>query len=414
MNKPDVALIQQRKRERKDLYDRLLKEREEQREAGQNAEGKRKLEAMLDDVEKLTAWIDEEERLLAVSDVMEEHEDRRADSNPEDPEVRYANAFRNYIARGISDMNAEDRSILMERRHEFGKDEQRVLGTTSGSAGGYTVPDDFSRQVIDIMAAYGGMRQAGCTVLTTGSGNTLYLPKGDDTSNTGELLAEGSAVGTADPSFGQARLDAYMYTSKLVRVGIQLLQDNEVGVEGLLATWFGRRLGRITNNHFTLGDDSDKPDGVLNSAENSGITSDKETSIAYADLVSLQHAVDPWYRGGAQWMFNDGTLALLKKMVTASEKIPLWQPGLVAREPDRILNHTYVINTDIPDHATGNKAMLFGDFSQFYIRDVRGGALMRLTERYAEYLQVGFLYYSRHDSVLTVPQAIKYLTVGTD
>jgi HK97 family phage major capsid protein len=65
----------------------------------------------------------------------------------------------------------------------------------------------------------------------------------------------------------------------------------------------------------------------------------------------------------------------------------------------------------MPAYTSGLKAIAFGDFSTFFIRDVRGATMMRLVERYADYLQVGFLMFSRHDSVLTVPNAIKYMDV---
>lgn len=411
--KASVSLIQQLKRQRKELFDTAVKTRDEQRAAkDESAESKAKVNAMLDDVEKLTKQIDEEERLLAVQDTVEYHEERRADQDPDDPKVKYSQAFRSFIRNGLTDMEPDHRALLQRNQKVI---EGRALGVASGSVGGYVVPEDFYGQVVDIMLAYGGIREAGPTVLTTSGGNDLPVPKGDDTANTGEIVTEGSATGsTSDPSFAQMILKGYLYSSKIVKVGIALLQDEAVNLEALLAQWLAIRIARITNTHFTTGDDSDKPDGVLNTAADSGVTSDKETSIAYADLVSLQHSVDPAYQANGRFMFNDGTLALMKKMTTATEKIPLWAPGLAAREPDTILGKPFTVNQDMPAHTTGLKAMVFGDFSQYFVRDVTGATLVRLTERYADYLQVGFMLFSRHDGGLAVPNAIKYLTVGAD
>jgi HK97 family phage major capsid protein len=50
--------------------------------------------------------------------------------------------------------------------------------------------------------------------------------------------------------------------------------------------------------------------------------------------------------------------------------------------------------------AADAKSVLFGDFSKFVIRDVRGFTLVRLDERYADYHQVGFLAFLRTDSDL--------------
>lgn len=410
-DKPSVAELQRLKRERKVLFDKAIAQRNAAREAeDETAETRNRIDAILAEVEEFTAKIEQEERMLAIADVNEEFEDQRADQDQETPEAKYSTAFRDFLKNGISEMDAENRTLLTKNSVDT-----RALGVASGGVGGYLVPEDFYNQVVEIMKAWGGMRASGATILTTSGGNDLPVPKGDDTSNTGEIVGEGSQVSSdADPTFTQMVLKSYNYSSKIVRVGYALLQDEAVNFESMLANMLGTRIGRITNTHFTTGDDSDKPDGVLNSADDSAITSDKETSIAYADLVSLMHSIDPAYRANGRWMFNDGTLALLKKMVTGTEKIPLWTPGVAAREPDTILGKPYVVNQDMPDHDTGEKAMIFGDFSTYFIRDVRGMAMMRLTERYADYLQVGFMLFSRHDGGLAVPSAIKYLTVGSD
>jgi len=410
VNKPSIAELQRLKRERKGIFDKAVEARNAAKEANdETIETRSKVDAMLADVEQFTAKIEQEERALAVADTIEEFDDKRADQDHETPEAQYNTAFRDFLQHGISEMRSDNRNLLTQNVVDT-----RALGVASGGVGGYLVPEDFYNQVVEIMKAYGGMRAAGATVLTTSGGNDLPIPKGDDTSNTGEIVGEGDQVNAADPTFTQMGLKAYNYSSKIVRVGYALLQDEAVGFEALLANMLATRIGRITNTHFTTGNDSDQPDGVLNSAADSSITSDKETSIAYADLVSLMHSIDPAYQANGRWMFNDGTLAMLKKMVTATEKIPLWTPGVSLREPDTILGKPYVVNQDMPDHTTGLKAMIFGDFSNYFIRDVRGAAMMRLTERYADYLQVGFMLFTRHDGGLAVPTAIKYLTVGAD
>lgn len=406
--KASVAEIQYLKRQRKDLFDRAVKERVELKAAGdESAESRAKVEAMLDDVEQFTVRINDEERILAVQDTVEEYEEARADADPTDPKVQYSDAFRSFIRSGPAEMTPEHRSLLVKNSVDT-----RALGVASGGVGGYVVPEDFYGQIVDIMKAYGGMRAAGATSLTTSGGNDLPVPKGDDTSNTGEIVTEGSAVNTADPTFTQMILKGYLYSSKIVRVGVALLQDEAVNLESLLANWLATRIGRITNTHFTTGDDTDKPDGVLNSAANSAVTTASNTAITYEELVSLMHSVDPAYQANGRFMLNDGTLAVLKKMKTATEGIPLWLPGVAAREADTILGKPYVVNQDMPNYASTLKPILFGDFSQYFIRDVSGATMMRLTERYADYLQVGFMLFSRHDGGLAVPNAIKYLTAA--
>ena len=408
LQKPDVHSIQQMKRERKELFEKAKKFAETREDT---AEDQRTIDGMLDDIEKMSKKITEDERMLAVHDTMVDHEDHRAELNPETPEQKYSTAFRDWLANGPSEMQPDNRKILAAKATDL-----RALGVTTGSVGGYTVPEDFYNQLVDTLKAYGGMRAAGSTIITTSGGNDLPVPIGDDTSNTGAIIGEGSQVAsTDDPSFDQMVLHGYLYSSKIIRVGVALLQDEAVNLEQWLAEWLGTRIARITNTHFTTGDDSAKPDGVLNSAADSELTSDKEGSVVYTDIVRLMHSVDPAYRSGARFMFNDSTLSLFKQMqVGSTDARPLWLPGVAVREPDTILGAPYVVNQDFPDHDTGEKAVAYGNFRYYFIRDVRGATAVRFAEKYMDYLQVGFMLFSRHDGGLTLPEAVKYYTVGAD
>jgi HK97 family phage major capsid protein len=59
------------------------------------------------------------------------------------------------------------------------------------------------------------------------------------------------------------------------------------------------------------------------------------------------------------------------------------------------------------------KSVLFGDFESAYVtRTVEGGTMMRLTERYADYLQVGFFAYERIDGQVQDTGAYKALTLA--
>jgi HK97 family phage major capsid protein len=135
--------------------------------------------------------------------------------------------------------------------------------------------------------------------------------------------------------------------------------------------------------------------------------------IAYANLVDVEHSVDPAYRynPASFWMFSDAELKLLKKLVDTTGR-PLWQPGLtasfregaavdlVATKPT-VLDHAYMINQDMAVPAASGYSALCGDMQKFKVREVAGGTtLLRLVERYADYLQVGFIAYQRFDSNL--------------
>lgn len=286
----------------------------------------------------------------------------------------------------------------LRHRYEVEEWEKRAQSLT-GSEGGFTVPEDFWRALEVSLLEFGGMRQA-ATVIRTDSGADLPIPTTNDTSNKGVILAENAAVAEQDVVFGQIVLQAYKYSSKMIRVSVELLQDSAFNLAELLGRMLGERIGRITNDHFTTGTGSSQPNGVV-TASGLGKTgaSGQTTTVIYDDLVDLQHSVDPAYRANARWMFHDLTLAAIKKLKDLDGR-PLWVPGLAVREPDRILGDPYIINQSMAQMAASAKSIIYGALGKYFIRDVREVTLVRLDERFADFHQVAFLAFSRHDGDL--------------
>jgi hypothetical protein len=92
------------------------------------------------------------------------------------------------------------------------------------------------------------------------------LPTSDGTAEVGEIIAENTTATSADISFGTKSLVAYKYSSKVVAVPFELLQDSNVDVEAFVRKRLATRLGRITNTHFTTGTGSSQPNGVVTAA----------------------------------------------------------------------------------------------------------------------------------------------------
>jgi len=282
--------------------------------------------------------------------------------------------------------------------------EARALGVAAGPVGGFTVPDEAMRPIVSAMLAVGGVRRTRASVITTASGADLPIPLSDDTANEGERIGENAGVAELDPTFGQKILRSYMYTSRIVRVPYQFLQDTSISdFESWLAEMFGQRIGRRQNRDFTNGAGGNQPEGLV-SASPLGAQTAAAGVIAWEDLVALEHSVDPSYRLGAQWMFHDAVLQELKQLSDGQNR-PLWLPGVSVGEPDTILRYSYVINQHMPAPvgaawAAGDRAIVFGDMSYYWIRDVRGFSIIRLDERYADNLQVGFLAFARADGAL--------------
>lgn len=381
------------------------------------AEERQQWDRLNAEVDALKERIDREERSMAMEAELAASQGRQGagddgdapDDGDEERRVsataEYRTAFRRYLVGGMSELDREERQMLQRGSVALDRAEARALGVAAGPIGGFTVPDEAMRPIIDARAAYGGIRASRATVMTTETGADLPVPLNDDTGNVGVRIAENQPVTEQDADFGQKVLRAYMYTSRMIRVPYQFLQDTSISdFEGWLFGLLGRRIGRITNEEMTNGlGGGNMPEGMLE-ASVLGHTTVAAATVDYNDLTQQVHSVDPEYRVGAEWMMHDQSLAVLKGMVDGMAR-PLWVPGVALREPDRLCGYTYVINQDMPPPVAGafvtaTTPLLFGDLSYYWVRDVRGFTVLRLDERYADNLQVAFLGFSRHDGAL--------------
>lgn len=324
----------------------------------------------------------------------------------EPDEARVSQAFTNWMKRGIERLGAEDRAIMQSR---FDTEiESRAEGIASGSAGGYLVPQGFWQNLVVAMKAYGGIERH-AQIIETASGNPMPWPSSDDTGNVGAILGENTQVSQQDIAFTQKTLNAYTYTSKLVLVSLQLIQDSAFDTDTFVNGRLAERLGRATAQHFATGTGSSQPQGLVNGlvAANSGsqvmtVATGNTTSFTADQLIDLVHTVDPAYRNErSRWILSDAAIKVIRKLKDSQNRY-LWQPDYLAGgDRDAILGYPYTVDQGIAVPAANAYSVVFGDiYSAYVIRRALGLTLLRLTERYADYLQVGFLGFLRTDALV--------------
>lgn len=307
-------------------------------------------------------------------------------------------AFRAWLLGDTSRISPEQRAILQRRRENL-PPEIRALTVGTGASGGYTVPTGFSGQMDVAMKAIGGLFQA-AEIIPTDAGNDLPWPTATDTANSAAILGENTAAASnVDPTFGSVTLKAYNYATTMVLVPIQLLQDSAFNIEAFLARILGERIGRGFNAHGTTGTGTNQPQGVVTAAALGKTGANGQTtSIIYDDLADLVFALDPAYRLNAKFMMNDSTLAAISK-IKGTDGQPLWTFGVMDMDQITIMGRRYpiVINQSMAVMAASAKSVLFGDFGHYKIRKVKDVVVMKLVERYADSLQVGFIGFCRMD-----------------
>jgi HK97 family phage major capsid protein len=402
------------------------------------AEATTKFDEMMAEADGLKAQIDRIERADTLASETNEALRNAADRNGTLPDQEREilaveeGAFNAWMRRGPGALNEAQR-VIYARSFEAPPDNggntpagwrlspgiRAAQGTTPDTAGGYTIPQGFYGQLIDAQKAYGGMVDVSF-ILDTTTGNALPIPTDNDTTNAGARLGENTTVANQDVTFGSITMNAYTYSSKMVLVSNQLLQDTAFNLDAFLSNKLGTRIARIVNTECTVGSGASMPTGVVSAATlgftagnvSGGVltTTGSTVTISYDDLIELEHSVDPVYRKNARFMMSDTALKLVKKLKDGIGR-PLWMPGLAMKEPDTINSFPYVINQDMAVPAASAKPVVFGDFANYYMRRVAGVQVLRLTERFADSNQVAFLAFQRWDGQLidAGTHPVKYL-----
>jgi HK97 family phage major capsid protein len=397
---------------------KLLAKKQELEKRELNGEEEQSLDRMMNEIRGFNGQIKAIEQTENIDGMLRDQRDQthREGGAPPEEQVK---AFRSFLKFGHAGMTPEERTAMLPLRGSHNSPDFRTGNPQSdvtGNLGEYTVPVGFYARVILALKYFGGMLDAGSFVLETAQGNQLQIPMADDTSQSGAILAENTQVTVQEVTFSQVSLNAYKYTSKAVLIPIELLQDSGVDIEALIVNLMAIRIARILNTHFTSGDGSSKPRGVLldsptgitggtGVAWSGGGASGTTGGFVYNDLVNLKYSVNRLYRIGAKWMMHDDTLAALLQLKDSNNR-PLildYLTTLQEDEPEKLLGQPIVVNNDMPTLGSvgsplvGNQAVLYGQFSNYWIRRVMSMVMLRLVERYADFGQVGFIGFMRQD-----------------
>ena len=378
-------------------------------QANWDAQAESRFDALDKDLTSLDRRIDalaKAQRLAAEESALRgsvvETEERKASTGASLSPEAQKRAFNAWLRGTDAELDPELRAY---NRQRLAEGRAQSVGTTT--AGGYLVNYEFGSGIEAARRAFGGMLSVP-TVYPTQSGADLLLPTVDETGVSGSILSENSTISESAMTFGQLTVSSYMYTSGLVLVSNQLLQDSEFPLDQFIANALGERLGRAQNAHWTTGTGSSQPYGVIVGAATGKTGAAGQTStVIYNDLVDLVYSVDVAYRPNAKWMMRDATLGIIRKLQDSQNR-PLWEPSVQAGEPDRILGYSVVINNDVAAAAASAKSIAFGDFSKYIIRDVSGVQLVRMTERYADALQTAFYAFQRTGGRLVSANSTTY------
>lgn len=382
------------------------------------ADIEREFDAMMAEHDQIGERIARAEKLEKAERAANAGDERRPNAGgegrgrDEGEKTGYREVFHRFMARGgsVDELTVEERAVLRGGVQPQAEFRAQSVGTTT--AGGYTVPTELAAIIVTSMAAWGPMYDEDIgTTLVTASGAPIDLPTVDDTSKTGAIHTEGADMaddGSQDVTFGKKTLSAYVYDTEFIKWSMELAQDSIFNFEQLLGDLLGERLGRLANTALTTGTGSSQPQGVV-VGSTLGKTAAGAAAITGDELIDLVHSVNPAYRTSpkSRFMFNDLTLAVIRKLKDGQGNY-LWQMGDVTKgEPGSLLGYRYSVNQAMASVETGQKSVLFGDFSKFYVRKVGAPVLGVMRERFWPNLGIAGLI--RFDGRLADTAAVKHL-----
>lgn len=296
--------------------------------------------------------------------------------------------------------------------------ERKALNTTTDEDGGFAVPEELDRTLIELARETSVMRQECHGITLGGTGYKKLASLGGTTSGWVGESDPRPATGTpklkeVTPYWGE------VYANPQATQG--MLDDGFMNVEAWLSGEVNIEFSEKEEAGFSYGDGVKKPKGLFAFATDAKSDAEREfgklqhllasgTTLNADDLVKLIYTLRKPYRSGARWMMN-GLSLMSCRLLKDTEGNYLWRPGLSEGESSILLGYGIAENEEMPDIAAGVQPLAFGNYKRAYtIIDRIGTRVLR--DPYTNKPYVGFYTTKRVGGMLENSQAVKMLQLG--
>lgn len=294
--------------------------------------------------------------------------------------------------------------FLRQGKSSLYPDEIRALTVGSDPSMGYVVPTSFETKIVEGLKENNIMRSI-CTVIPTTSDRNIPI---EDEEAEAYWTGEGKVYTETDMSVINKVLGAHKLTC-LIKCSEELAFDSGFDMTTYISGKFGRKMGDKEEAAFISGDGVSKPKGVALDAE-LGKTSANSALLVFDEILDLVHSLGRAYRKRAVFMMSDDALKLIRKIKDGESRY-IYQESLQLGEPNTLLGRPVYISEAMPLPTAGNTAILYGDFSYYWIADRAGRYFQQLNELYAESGMIGYRANQRTDGKLILPEAVKKLVM---
>ena len=298
--------------------------------------------------------------------------------------------------------------------------ERKALQVGVDEDGGYAVPEELDRTILNLLKDEVVMRQEATTITVGGANYKKLVNLGGTASGwVGETDArpetDASKLGQIEPFMGE------IYGNP--QATQTMLDDAFFNVEDWINSELAMEFAEQEEIAFTSGNGTKKPKGFLAYASTldpdktrafgtlQHILSGAAAGVTADAIIKLVYTLRKVHRNGAKFMMNNNSLFAIR-ILKDSEGNYLWRPGLELGQPSSLAGYGVAENEQMPDIAADAKAIAFGNFKRGYtIVDRIGTRILR--DPYTKKPFVGFYTTKRTGGMLVDSQAIKLLQIGT-
>lgn len=298
--------------------------------------------------------------------------------------------------------------------------ERKALQVGVDEDGGYAVPEELDRTILNLLKDEVVMRQEATTITVGGANYKKLVNLGGTASGwVGETDArpetDASKLGQIEPFMGE------IYGNP--QATQTMLDDAFFNVEDWINRELAIEFAEQEEIAFTSGNGTKKPKGFLAYASTldpdktrafgtlQHILSGAAAGVTADAIIKLVYTLRKVHRNGAKFMMNNNSLFAIR-ILKDSEGNYLWRPGLELGQPSSLAGYGVAENEQMPDIAADAKAIAFGNFKRGYtIVDRIGTRILR--DPYTKKPFVGFYTTKRTGGMLVDSQAIKLLQIGT-
>ena len=278
-----------------------------------------------------------------------------------------------------------------------------VLQEGVDADGGYLVPEEYDRRLIQTLSEENIMRRLG-NVITTSGEHKINIAA---TKPAAAWIEEGGALQFSDATFAQILLDAHKL-HVAIKVTEELLYDSAFNLESYIIEQFGKALANAEEDAFLNGTGVGQPLGLFADVGGGHVAGTLTAALKADDVLDLISDLKRPYRKNASFIMNDKTVAQIRKFKDNNGAY-IWQPSYQAGEPDRILGYSVHTSEYVPENA-----IAFGDYSYYNIGDRGTRSFKQLNELFAGNGMIGYVAKERVDGKLILPEAVQILKLKTE